>query len=133
MLDTNICAYIMRQRPRAVLERLQLAARHAEIVISVITFYEMRLGALGPKAAPHHAQLVEDFCARLAAILPWDREAADQAAHLRADLGRRGTPIGPNDTMIAGHALARGCVLVTNNLREFLRVDGLAVEDWSAA
>jgi len=133
MLDTNICSFIMRERPPAVLERLQAATdRQSAVVISVVTYYEILLGTIGRKASPRHAALAEAFVARLSAILPWDREAADQAARVRKDLTAQGTPIGGADTMIAGHALAVDCVLVTNNVREFARVKTLRVEDWAA-
>lgn len=96
------------------------------IVISVITYYEMLLGTIGRNASPKHAALVEAFVTRLSAVLPWEREAAEETMRIRRDLGARGTPIGGNDSMIAGHALAAECVLVTNNTR----VPGLRVEDW---
>jgi len=132
MLDTNICSFIMRERPPAVIERMQAAAEGQHgIAISVITYYEMLLGTVGRKAAPRHAALVEAFVARLSAILPWERTAAEQAMSIHKNLTARGTPIGGNDTMIAGHAIAADCVLVTNNTREFARVEGLRVEDWA--
>ncbi|HBQ0560555.1 TPA: VapC toxin family PIN domain ribonuclease, partial [Klebsiella pneumoniae] len=83
-----------------------------------------------PKASPRHIQLVDAFCARLDAILPWDRAAVDATTDIRVALHLAGTPIGPNDTAIAGHAIAAGAVLVTNNVREFARVPGLTLEDW---
>ncbi|MCW2285455.1 tRNA(fMet)-specific endonuclease VapC [Rhodoblastus acidophilus] len=131
MLDTNICAYIMRERPLAVLERLQtvVESQHS-VVISVVTYYEMLLGTVGRKASPRHADLVAAFVARLSDILPWDRSAAEQAMRISRALAAKGTPIGGNDAMIAGHALAAGCVLVTNNVREFERVEGLIFENW---
>jgi tRNA(fMet)-specific endonuclease VapC len=133
MLDTNICSFIMRERPPAVLNRLQKAVElQNSIAISVITYYEMLLGTIGRNASPHHARLVEAFVARLSAILPWERGAAEEAARVRRDLGAKGTPIGGNDAMIAGHALAADCVLVTNNTREFSRVAKLRLEDWTA-
>ena len=132
MLDTNICAFIMRERPPALLERLQAAVeKQNRIVISVITYYEMLLGTIGRKASPRHARLVEAFAVRLSDILPWDRTAAEASMHIRRDLTARGMSIGSNDTMIAGHALAAGCTLVTNNLREFARVKNLTAEDWT--
>ncbi len=84
----------------------------------------------GKKGAPRHAQLVDAFCARLDAILPWDRAAVDATTEIKATLAAAGTPLGPNDTAIAGHALAAGAVLVTNNTREFERVPGITLEDW---
>ncbi len=132
MLDTNICSFIMRERPPVVLARLQdaVAAQH-EIVISVVTYYEMLLGTIGSKASARHADLVEAFVARVSAILPWDRAAAEHTTQIRRVLGAKGTPIGGNDSMIAGHARAADCVLVTNNTREFARVPDLRVEDWA--
>jgi tRNA(fMet)-specific endonuclease VapC len=132
MLDTNICSFIIRQHPPSVLEKLQSAVEAGDsVVISVVTYYEMLLGTIGRRASPRHAALVEGFLTRVSAILPWGRQAAEEAARIRRDLVARGTPIGSNDTMIAGHARAAGCVLVTNNMREFARVDGLHVEDWA--
>ena len=132
MLDTNICSFIMRERPSAVLDRLQAAVeRQDSIVISVISYYEMLLGTIGRKAAPRHTALVEAFIARLSDVLPWGRAAAEESMRVRKDLTARGVPIGGNDTMIAGHALATNCVLITNNMREFARVKGLQAEDWA--
>jgi tRNA(fMet)-specific endonuclease VapC len=131
MLDTNICSFIMRERPESVLTRLEQAAsdRH-RIVVSAITYSEMRFGAINPRASPKVAGMVDAFVQRLDAVLPWDAQAIDETARLRALLSARGTPIGNNDAAIAGHALATGCVLVTNNSREFSRVPELLMEDW---
>jgi tRNA(fMet)-specific endonuclease VapC len=134
MLDTNICSFIMRERPLSVLERLQAAVEgQSSTVISVVTYCEMLLGTISRRASPRHAALVESFVARLSGVLPWDRQAAEESAQIRKELAARGVPIGGNDTMIVGHALAADCVLVTNNMREFARVKGLRVEDWAAA
>ena len=89
--------------------------------------------ASGPparSASRGHIQLVDAFCARLDAVLPWDRAAVDATTEIKVALRLAGTPIGPNDTAIAGHAIAAGAVLVTNNTREFARVPGLILEDW---
>lgn len=74
--------------------------------------------------------MVEGFCARLD-ILPYAEAAATHSGQLRAELAKKGTPIGPWDVMIAGHARSQGLILVTNNLREFERVPGLRLEDWT--
>ena len=108
----------------------QAVLRGQRIVVSAITYSEMRFGATGPKASPRHVELVDAFCARLDAILPWDRAAVDATTEIKVALRMAGTPIGPNDTAIAGHAIAAGAVLVTNNTREFERVPGLVLEDW---
>lgn len=104
--------------------------RGDRIVVSAVTYAEMRFGATGPKASPRHIQLVDAFCARLDAILPRDRAAVDATTDIRVALRLAGTPIGPNDTAIAGHAIAAGAITVTNNTREFERVPGLVLEDW---
>ncbi|HID3697492.1 TPA: type II toxin-antitoxin system VapC family toxin [Klebsiella pneumoniae] len=131
MLDTNICSYIMREQPEAVLKRLEQAVlRRHRIVVSAITYAEMRFGAIGKRASPRHVQLVDAFCARLDAILAWDRAAVDATTEIKATLAAAGAPIGLNDTAIAGHAIAAGAILVTNNTREFERVAGLTFEDW---
>lgn len=131
MLDTCICSFIMREQPEAVLKRLEQAVlRRHRIVVSAITYAEMRFGSTGKKASPHHARLVEAFCSRLDAVLPWDRAAVDATTEIRSALFAAGMPIGPNDTAIAGHSIAAGAILVTNNVREFERVPGLVLEDW---
>ncbi|MBN5232554.1 type II toxin-antitoxin system VapC family toxin [Serratia marcescens] len=131
MLDTNICSFIMREQPEAVIKRLEQAVlRNHRIVVSAITYAEMRFGAVGKKAWPRHTQLVDAFCTRLDAILFWERAAADATTEIKAALAAAWTPIGPNDTAIAGHAIAADAILVTNNTREFARVPGLTLEDW---
>lgn len=132
MLDTCICSFIMREQPEAVLKRLEQAVlRNQRIVISAITYSEMRFGTTGSKASPHHIELVDAFCARLDAILPWDSAAVDATTEIKVALRLAGTLIGPNDTAIAGHAIAAGAILVTNNVREFEGVPGLVLEDWA--
>ncbi len=131
MLDTCICSFIMREQPEAVLKHLeQTVLRRHRIVVSAITYAEMRFGCTGKKASPRHAQLVDAFCSRLDAVLAWDRAAVDATTEIRAVLAAAGTPIGSNDAAIAGHAIASGAILVTNNVREFERVPGLQYEDW---
>lgn len=131
MLDTCICSFIMRERPESVLQRLaHEVSRQNRIVISAITYAEMRYGQTGKKVSPKHALLVDEFIRRIDGILPWDRQAIDATVAVKLQLAAIGTPIGENDTAIAGHAIASDCILVTNNLREFSRVQRLNVEDW---
>lgn len=131
MLDTNICSFIMRDQPESVIRRLeQMVIRNHRIVISAITYAEMRFGAIGKKASPRHARLVDAFCARLDAILPWDWAAVDATTEIKMILAAVGTPIGANDSAIAGHAISAGTILVTNNTREFELVPGLKLEHW---
>ncbi len=91
MLDTCICTFIMCEQPAALLKRLeQSVLRGHRIVVSAITYAEMRFGATGPKASPRHIQLVDAFCARLDAILPWDRTAVDATTEVKVALRRAG-------------------------------------------
>lgn len=132
MLDTNICSFIMRERPERVLNELQAKVLHRDrIVISSITYAELRFGAIGKKSSPKHNVIVDDFMERLDAVLAWDINAVDATAKIKKILSDKGTPIGNNDTMIAGHAIAAACVLVTNNTKEFKRVPELEFEDWA--
>ncbi|MGX8941715.1 type II toxin-antitoxin system VapC family toxin [Symbiopectobacterium sp. Eva_TO] len=131
MLDTNICSFIMREHPETVIRRLEQAVlRRHRVVVSAITYAEMRFGAIGKKASPRHISLVDAFCLRLDAILPWDKAAVDATTDIKTAMAAAGMPIGPNDTAIAGHAVAAGAILVTNNVREFERVPALMLEDW---
>lgn len=132
MLDTRICSFIMREQPLSVLERLQQTVeRQHRIVISAITYSEMRFGEVGKKSSPKHGILVREFLERIDDIYPWDKIAVDATTEVKRYLSEMGTPIGGNDTAIAGHAVASGAVLVTNNTREFCRVPNLVYEDWA--
>ncbi len=132
MLDTCICSFIMRERPDTVLKRLAAeVGRSNRIVISAITYSEMRYGQIGKKASPRHKTMVDEFVKRLDAVLPWDQKAVDATLEVKRRLTDTGSIIGANDTAIAGHAIASESTLVTNNLREFSRVSGLKYEDWA--
>lgn len=132
MLDTNICSFIMRERPQALLKVLQGHVENKDrLVISAITYAELRFGAIGKKASPRHSVIVDQFMARIDGVLPWDKGAVDATTAIKQYLATQGTPIGSNDAAIAGHAVAVNCVLVTNNTREFNRVPDLYVEDWT--
>lgn len=131
MLDTCICSFIMREHPEAVIKRLAVEVEQGNrIVISAITYAEMRYGQIGKKASAKHKMLVDEFVKRLDAVLSWDQRSVDATVEVMRVLAKAGTPIGANDTAIAGHAIATGCTLVTNNVREFGRVPGLVYEDW---
>lgn len=122
----------MREVPISVLKKLQsVVSKQHRVVISAITYQEMKFGLLVKKASPKHAVLVAEFLKRVDEVLPWDKKAVDATTEVKKQLMAKGTPIGNNDTSIAGHAIATGCVLVTNNTREFSRVDGLNLEDWA--
>ncbi|AHK77983.1 twitching motility protein PilT [Ectothiorhodospira haloalkaliphila] len=131
MLDTCICSFIMREHPASVIQRLAAEVEAGNrIVVSAVTYAEMRYGQIGKKASARHRMLVDEFVKRLDAVLPWDQRAVDATVEVMRELSKSGTPIGPNDTAIAGHAISSACTLVTNNVREFGRVPGLVHEDW---
>ncbi|PKH00305.1 VapC toxin family PIN domain ribonuclease [Paraglaciecola sp. MB-3u-78] len=132
MLDTNTCSFIMRERPLYLLKVLQAHVENKDrIVISAITYAEMRFGAIGKKASPKHNIIVDEFMSRIDSVFAWDKYAVEASTVIKKDLSDKGTPIGANDTAIAGHAMASDCILVTNNTREFKRVIGLQLEDWT--
>jgi tRNA(fMet)-specific endonuclease VapC len=127
MLDTNLCIRVLRDRPAAIRNRFN---REAEsLCISSVVLMELLHGAAKSAQPDHNRQAVERFAARLS-MLPFDAAAADHAAQIRAELERRGQVIGAYDLQIAGHARSRGLVVVTGNLAEFRRVEGLRSEDW---
>lgn len=122
----------MRERPETLLKVLQGHVENKDrLVISAITYAELRFGAIGKKASPKHNLIVDQFMERIDAVLPWDKAAVEATASIKRVLAERGTPIGANDAAIAGNAIAASCVLVTNNTREFERVPDLHIEDWS--
>ena len=129
LLDTNLCIRVLRDRPAAARERFNLNAD--ALAISTIVLAELLHGAARSARPEHHRGEVERFAARLE-VLPFDAAAADHAADIRASLERRGLMIGGYDVLIAGHARSRGLVVVTGNLGEFGRVEGLRSEDWLA-
>ena len=131
MLDTNICSFIMREQPISVLTSLQTHVGNRDrIVISAITYAELRFGAIGKKASPKHNIIVDEFMARIDEVLAWDKGAVEATTKIKKVLNEQGNPIGNNDTMIAGHAISEKCILVSNNTREFERVPELILEDW---
>ena len=127
ILDTNICIYTIKNRPSQV---RQVFKRHSlQMCISTVTLMELIYSAEKSATPEKHLEIIEGFTARLD-VLNYDCEAAVHTGQLRAELAGNGTPIGPYDQMIAGHARSRGLILVTNNVREFCRVPGLRVENW---
>ncbi len=127
MLDTNIAIYVIKRRPREALEKFNRAA--GRLCISAITLSELLHGVEKSSRPDHNLKQVEDFVSRLE-VLAYSGRAAAHYGDIRAALERQGTPIGVNDIHIAGHARSEGLTLVTNNLREFERVQGLRIENW---
>ncbi|MDR2088060.1 MAG: type II toxin-antitoxin system VapC family toxin [Clostridiales Family XIII bacterium] len=129
LLDTNICIFTMKQVP-GVVERFR-SARKAGIAISSVTLAELEFGVYNSKAPERNRNALLAF-STLVKILPFDIPASSEYGKIRAALGKAGTPIGALDTLIAAHAKSLKLILVTNNTREFRRVEGLFVEDWPA-
>lgn len=130
LLDTNICIYIINAKPPAVLERFK-HYRLGEIGLCSVVAAELAFG-VAKSGSARNCQALEMFLAPLT-ILPFDDRAAWAYGDLRAELERRGTPIGSLDTMIAAHALSLQAKLITNNTREFAQVPGLHVDNWVPA
>jgi tRNA(fMet)-specific endonuclease VapC len=131
-LDTNVVIATLSGRHPIVRNRLmaELNAR-PPIVMPVITFFEMRYGAAKSVRPDESIDVLNRFLALGIATLPFEAEDAEEAGDIRAALERTGRPIGPYDVLIAAQTRRRGAILVTANEREFARVPGLAIEDWS--
>ena len=127
-LDTNICSYILRRHPVAMIERFAGLDR-GQLWLSAIVAAELRFGA-AKLASTRFSAAVEAWLAGFE-VRPWPLDATPHYANIRAALERAGKTIGGMDLLIAAHAMAEDSVVVTNNAREFLRVPGLAVEEWS--
>lgn len=130
MLDTSVCIRLMRREATALLERFNAAA--PSLCISTIVLTELLRGVPRSVEPARSREKVVKLVARLE-VLDFDSAAAAHAAEIAATLASRGQTIGPFDTLIAGHARSRALVVVTGNIREFARVDGLRCEDWEAA
>ncbi|MCD6475067.1 MAG: tRNA(fMet)-specific endonuclease VapC [Anaerolineaceae bacterium] len=128
MLDTNIVIYTMKNRPSKVREVFNL--HQGRMCISAITLGEMVFGAEHSQQVERNLTDIETMVARLE-VLPFNNGAAYHFGQIRAELYSVGKPIGPYDMMIAGHARAKGLILVTNNISEFKLVPGLIFENWA--
>jgi len=129
MLDTNICIYLIKQAPPVLIARFETFPV-GDIGISVITLAELEYGASKSTHPRRNREALEQFIAPLDVAL-FDRQAAVAYGRIRAVLEKKGRPIGAMDLLIAAQALSLGVRLVTNNEREFRRVPGLRVENWT--
>lgn len=129
LLDTNICIYIINERPSQVMARFR-QERIGDIGVSSLTAAELDYG-VEKSGSARNRQALEKFLAPLE-ITAFDEMAFRHYGRLRADLEKRGLPIGSMDMLIAAHALALNAILVTNNTREFERVSGLHLDNWVA-
>ena len=130
MLDTNIASHIIRGATPALQARLR-EVPVAQLCVSAVTEGELLYGLARKPDATALRAAVTGFLLRVD-VLPWDSAVAARYGDLRAELGRRGTPLGNLDTLIAAHALALDCTLVSND-QAFARVPGLRWEDWTVA
>lgn len=128
MLDTNICIYVIKNKPKEVIERLK-EHEPSEICISSVTYAELIHGVEKSKEVNKNRIALTLLLADIE-ILSFDANAAESYGEIRAELERKGTPIGPLDMMIAGHAKSLGYTVVTNNIKEFERIAGLRFENW---
>ena len=128
LLDTDTCIYVINERPARVLDQFR-KRRIEDVGISSITAAELSFGVAKSRSARNREALAA-FLLPLE-VAPFDQQAALAYGEVRADLERRGSPVGPLDLLIAALALSIGAILVTNNLREFKRVGGLRCENWA--
>jgi tRNA(fMet)-specific endonuclease VapC len=129
MLDTNICSYIIRNKPQSIKAKLQEVEQNHTVALSSIVVSELLYGAI-KKDSPKLMRIVSAFIDNFI-IYDYSKISAQSYANIRTDLEKKGQIIGANDLLIASHALSLGAVLVTNNTREFERVEKLVLEDWS--
>jgi tRNA(fMet)-specific endonuclease VapC len=129
MLDTNICIYIIKQKPMAVIDRF-IQTEISQIGISSITLSELFYGVKKSSKPKQNQLALTQFIAPLE-ILPYDDLAAAKYGELRTYVEKQGKPIGPLDMLIAAHALSIPCTLVTNNEKEFVRIPNLKIDNWT--
>lgn len=129
MLDTNICIYAMKNKPEKMLQRLK-DELDSGVCISSITLAELEFGMKRSSDIVKNEQALLRFLVPFS-VMPFGSAAASEYGEIRAYLQSKGTPIGPLDMLIAGHAKSENLILVTNNVREFERVPGLEIENWA--
>jgi|JFJP01.1.fsa_nt_gi tRNA(fMet)-specific endonuclease VapC len=128
MLDTDICSYIIREKPIKVFNRFETLDME-RLCISVVTYAELIYGVENSSSKKINRTIVNDFVNHLN-IIEWDRSAAEHYGKIRASLQASGNIIGAMDMMIAAHAVSQQMTLVTNNEKHFKRVPALNIENW---
>ena len=129
LLDTNICIYIIKKKPLSIINKLQ-SLDVADIGISSITLSELEYGVSKSTQPEKNKLALTKFLAPIQ-IASYDDMAAEKYGDIRAALEKSGKTIGPLDILIAAHALSLGCILVTNNTKEFERIKSLKIENWA--
>lgn len=129
MLDTNICIYAVKHKPKKVFQRLQ-EVDPEDICVSSVTYAELVQGVEKSAAIEKNRLALSMLFANIE-IMNFDVDAADCYGKIRAGLEKKGSPIGPLDMMIAGHAMSKGYTVVTNNVKEFSKVPGLKIDNWA--
>ena len=129
LLDTDICIYLNNNNPERVVQRMQ-QIQMDEMAISSITVFELIHGALKSQKVTQNLNQIKEL-SQMITVLNLDSKAAEAAANIRRELESRGTPIGSFDVLIAGQALSLDAILVTNNTREFSRIQNLKLENWA--
>jgi tRNA(fMet)-specific endonuclease VapC len=127
LLDTNIVIYVLKRRPKEVLDIFN--ANASRMAISSITLSELMYGAEKSLNTDKNLEAVEEFVSHLE-VLPYDAKASQHYGQIKAALEKKGQIIGENDIHIAAHAISHGLILVSNNVREFKRIPNLALENW---
>jgi len=128
MLDTDICIALIKNRPEAMRSRLSRLSPE-EVGISGIVAAELWFGVEHSQKKKRNTAALKDFM-EYVSLLDWPCEASNTYGQIRAEIQKKGTPIGAMDLLIASHALSLDVVLVTNNTKEFERVPGLKIENW---
>ena len=129
LIDTNICIYIMNQRPPELVQKFK-KYEIGQIGISSITVSELNYGVAKSQQKKSNTKRLEEFLTPFV-ILPFDENASKYYGTIRFHLESQGSVIGPLDMLIAAHALSENLTLVTNNEKEFQRIDSLKVENWA--
>ncbi len=129
MLDTDMCSYIIKERPESVRQRFQKLAME-QLCVSVVTYAELIYGVERSSSKRVNRPVIEDFVRHLD-VMDWDTGAADQYGMIRTQLEVAGTPIGAMDMMIAAHAKSIKAVLVTNNQKHSTKIKGLKIDNWT--
>jgi len=128
LLDTNICIYIIKQKPLKVFKKFQ-TLNPLDVGVSSITIAELEYGAYKSQRQEQNRAALSQFLIPLE-ILPFDERATQTYGQIRAELERRGTVIGSMDMLIASQAISLGLTLATNNVRELSQIPGLTLENW---